>query len=343
MDAVAFQRRNGFQVQERDVEIVAGLFECRIMERRHIAQVYFCGKMEAAKKRLQALCSAQLIKIVNPTRAVTVSAIYSLGKAGFDLLQSEGRLRRYEETCGEQFVRKRCTQNHAVSVLTLAHELAVMDVKAAFCESLRQRPDYRIVEFTTWPRLYEIHIEGDHLPDGCPRLLRPDGFVHLERSVGEKRLSQFFFLEVDRATESQAILIKKIEGYTRHNCSPAFTRFVTGDEGGTPIPFRTLMIFLGPHGQGTEERLFNHAHWLSRFKPPLPRASFWLTTLAALGENLLGNIWICPEDYQGALAGTAFDPCQVDWKPHGRVTGRDALVRSRAIRRTLLPTSEPPT
>jgi hypothetical protein len=41
------------QLQKRDLAVLRGLFESRVMSAAHIAALYFEGKAEAAKKRLQ--------------------------------------------------------------------------------------------------------------------------------------------------------------------------------------------------------------------------------------------------------------------------------------------------
>ena len=51
----------GLDLQQRDFEVLCGLFESRVMAAGHIAALYFDGKREAAKKRLQKLKAAGLI------------------------------------------------------------------------------------------------------------------------------------------------------------------------------------------------------------------------------------------------------------------------------------------
>jgi len=44
---------HSIDLQERDFALLRGLFESRVMTAAHIASLYFDGKKEAAKKRLQ--------------------------------------------------------------------------------------------------------------------------------------------------------------------------------------------------------------------------------------------------------------------------------------------------
>ena len=49
------------QCQKRDFDFLCGLFESRIMTAGHIATIYFDGKREYTKKRLQKIKAAGLI------------------------------------------------------------------------------------------------------------------------------------------------------------------------------------------------------------------------------------------------------------------------------------------
>jgi hypothetical protein len=43
------------ELQERDLAVLQGLFESRLMTLTHITRLYFNGHAEAAKKRVQRL------------------------------------------------------------------------------------------------------------------------------------------------------------------------------------------------------------------------------------------------------------------------------------------------
>jgi hypothetical protein len=53
-------RADSLQLQSRDIELLRGLFESRVMTNDHATALYFDGENEAAKKRLQKLKAAGL-------------------------------------------------------------------------------------------------------------------------------------------------------------------------------------------------------------------------------------------------------------------------------------------
>src|SRR5436190_9032058 len=83
----------GLSLQERDSAILRGLFECRIMMAAHIATLYFDGKSEATKKRLQKFKAAGLIG--ERRRRVSEPAVLFLTRKGFDILRHQGGVQEY--------------------------------------------------------------------------------------------------------------------------------------------------------------------------------------------------------------------------------------------------------
>ena len=80
-------------LQDRDLVVLRGLFECRVMTKEHAATLYFEGKSEAAKKRLQKLKAMGLIS-ERPRRAFEPSVLF-LTRKGLILLQEKGVLAQY--------------------------------------------------------------------------------------------------------------------------------------------------------------------------------------------------------------------------------------------------------
>src|SRR6202043_530058 len=80
-------RLGAMNVQERDLVLMCGLFESRIMTASHVATLYFGGKKEAAKKRLQKLKAAGFIS--ERKRRVNEPSILFLTRKGHALLTDE--------------------------------------------------------------------------------------------------------------------------------------------------------------------------------------------------------------------------------------------------------------
>src|SRR5258706_12272606 len=108
-------------LQNRDFALLRGLYESRIMTAAHIVTLYFDGKREYTKKRLQRMKAAGLIR--ERRRRVNEPAILFLTRKAFSFLNSQGHLSQFPAISGKAFeVRAN------VSELTVRHELEVMDV-----------------------------------------------------------------------------------------------------------------------------------------------------------------------------------------------------------------------
>src|SRR5579862_2764558 len=90
---MAASENDALQLQDRDFALLRGLFESRVMTIVHIATLYFDGKREYTKKRLQKLKSAGLIS--ERKRRVNEPSILFLTRKSFDLLNSRGELSGY--------------------------------------------------------------------------------------------------------------------------------------------------------------------------------------------------------------------------------------------------------
>src|SRR4051812_37963940 len=112
-------------LQERDFNILRSLATCRIMTNRQIAGIFFQGRREAAKKRLQKLKTAGFIK-ERPRKAYD-PAVLCLTSAAFALLSSNGQLSELPSVSKPSWERRSHVSNQ-----TLKHELEVIDVMTSF-------------------------------------------------------------------------------------------------------------------------------------------------------------------------------------------------------------------
>jgi len=176
------KRFDSMIVQDRDLGLLKGLFESRVMTAEHISVLYFDGRKEAAKKRLQKLKAAGLVG--ERARRSFEPAVLFLTLKSLVLLRERGTLTEYPA-----FALPVLDKRARVSDLTLRHELEVMDVKAAFHEAIKRTETFSIAEFGTWPRLYEFEASRSEI-NGMPVLVKPDGFTRIHEKEPDAGLSE---------------------------------------------------------------------------------------------------------------------------------------------------------
>jgi hypothetical protein len=323
------------ELQERDLLLLRGLFESRVMTTAQVCALYFAGKSEAAKKRLQKLKSHKLIG--ERPRRVYAPSILFLSKRGFVELLSREMLKDYPRMTWHNLEKR-----VQVSELTLRHELDVMDAKAALSVALNATERFEVSEFATWPTLHQFTASkpkaaGQYRAETMT--VKPDGFMrvqeigmNMDMSAGADDVSKshLFFLEIDRSTESQDTLALKAHGYRDY-----FQSGGLAERYGYPateykrFAFRVLMVFRNA------ERRNNCAETLLRMSPPV-LSQVWLTTQEELLRDPLGAIWLRPLDYREAVAGTEFDVTRKVEAVYRRRPEREALLDAKAIKQALM-------
>jgi hypothetical protein len=305
------------ELQERDLDVLQGLFESRLMTLTHVTRLFFNGHSEAAKKRIQRLKEDRYIR--ERARRVYQPSILHLSRRAFATLSERGRLSEYP-----QFAWNQLEDRAKVSELTLKHELQVLDVKTAFSCAVKSTAHYELIEFSTWPLLYQFWAAQPVLPgayQGARVLIKPDGFVHLhEEAPGEDLFEHFLFLEVDRSTEFRETLARRAFGYQDfYRQGGLAVRYGATQEAYREFPFRVLMVFL------TEERRNNMAERLLQNDPPA-LTMVWLTTFSEVIADPLGAIWMRPVDYREITKGTHYDPSRPRTGAYRREPARERLV-----------------
>jgi len=288
---------DGFELQDRDLEILRTLFESRVMTTFHIALMYFRGSGEAVKKRLQKLKAEGLVG--ERERRVNEPSLLFLTPKAIEMLRKNGKLTDYPQISPASLAKRT-----SVSDLTIRHELEVMAVKAALYAGVSHAPDLSIEEFSTWPLLYQFKV-SHWIHGGPPKTVKPDGFIRVKEIESENSSWEHtFFFELDRSKEVQDKLITKARDYLEYYKSGGFA-----ERNGAPrsapekFPFRVLMVVQNA------ERRNNTAEGLLSSNPPFYDLA-WLTTFAEIKANPLGPIWICPDNYLTATKNTLFDPAQ---------------------------------
>jgi hypothetical protein len=313
---------DSISIQDRDLVLLKGLFESRVMTLGHVAMLHFDGRKEAAMKRLQKIKAAGFIS--ERTRRVNEPALLSLARKGLDLLREHGVLAEYPT-----FSLPALDKRARVSDITLRHELEVMDVKAAFYTAMKKVEGFSIAEFSTWPLLYQFKAVRH---DYGEVVVKPDSFIRIHEKEADDGLSEHtFFLEVDRSSETLETLVSKVSCYLDYYKSGGFAvKNGAARSAYKEYPFRVLMVFK------TAERRNNTAERLLQNTPPIFTQAC-LSTLEEVKHDPLGAIWIRPLDYRGAVKGTPFDSeqRQQQWG-YQRQTARELFIEKNITKRQLL-------
>ena len=305
------------ELQDRDLAIFRGLFESRLMTLGHIARLYFNGRSEAAKKRIQGLKSARYLG--ERSRRVYEPSILHLRERAFTELSVRGKILEYPHFTWEQ-LKKRVQ----VSDLTLRHELDVLEVKTSLSSAIRALPQYELVEFSTWPLLYQFEAAQPPRPGTyqiAKVLIRPDGFVRLyEHTNGGDAFEHFLYLEVDRSTEPHETLGLRTYGYQDYYRRGGLAvRYGAPPEDYKDFPFRVLIVV------PNDERRNNMAERLLQNTPPI-LSMVWLTTFAEITTDPLGAIWMRPCDYRDITKGTQYNPSRPRTGAYRRDPARERLI-----------------
>lgn len=267
-------------ITDRDLAILRGFYECRLMTLGHVAMIYFAGHGEAAKKRVQKLKAAKLL--AERQRRRYEASVLHLTSRGYALLSLRGEIRDYPACTLKQFLRR-----VAVSEQTVRHELEVMDVKAAVWKAVAAASSLRIATFTTWPRMHSFSVRRE----GRSRVVKPDGVFRWARAEH----SSTFFIELDRSTETTERILDRARDYEAYYRDGGFA----AASGAAPsdfrqFPFRVLWVCR------SLERIRSIAERSQSARSPIG-GMMWFTTLSQLRQNALGHIWQTPKDVIAAM------------------------------------------
>jgi Replication-relaxation len=273
---------DGIDLQPRDIELLRDLFESRIMTLAHISALHFNGKSPMAKKRVQRLKNAGLLR--ERPRRISDPSVLFLSLKAFRLLRAKGHLTDYPRVDEASFEKR-----SQVSSLTVRHELEVMDVKTAMIGAISQTQQYTVAEFSTWPVLYKFRACR---PNGERVVIKPDGFIRIHEKEPDGGLSEhIFFLEVDRSTEALDVLADRAHCYIDYYRTGGIAvRFGSTADKYKRFPFRVLVVCK------SAARQRNLALRLLRNTPAIPK-QFWLSHFDLVIADPLGSTWKRPADY----------------------------------------------
>lgn len=275
--------RKSLVVTARDIGILRDLFDSRILTAQQIADIHFNGSRNAAKQRLWALKKAGYIAARFGTPPATPEPI-RLSRIGFEHLRQTGNIDDYPRLTWLTM-----SKRLKVSNLTLAHEIDVGSIKAAFYRSARERSDIEIEVAVTWPRLLRFRVRPPHLT--LPVNVSPDGFIRLKQQHDDITRQADFFIEVDRSTETIGRIVERMQAYVAYFGTGGYAkRQGVKDADAKDFPFRVLWTFK------TKARMESFLRACREHVRPIHKMA-WAAIFSNAVQAPMGSIWHRPIDF----------------------------------------------
>jgi len=262
------------RLTDRDKRIVEAVYQLRFLTRDQIKLLEFgdCS-MTACQRRLSLLFHNGYLSAVHkpiPTGYGSSKRVYCLSKKGAALIahlysEKEARKIKWNE------------KQNKVETFFIEHTLAINDVRIAFFKEVLEDKAYEL----SWSDEKEVKAWKEKVDDpdnqGKTLPVTPDSFLSL---TGNKKKANYF-LEVDRATESNRRWKDKVRGYVEYVLSGKYYEKFKSEA------LRIITVTT------TQERLNN----LLNTTKSVNHADFFLfTTFGQIKDNsvLFGNIWKDP-------------------------------------------------
>lgn len=197
------------RLTDRDKRIVEAVYQLRFLTRDQIRLLEFeKGSMTACQRRLSLLYHNGYLSAVHkpiPTGYGSSKRIYCLSKKGAALISH-----LYSEKEARQI--KWNEKYNKVEPFFIEHILAINDVRIAFSKAALATNEYDLF----WFNEQEVKAWKEKVddPEDSSKTLpiTPDAFLYL---IGKDKKA-YYFLEVDRATESNRRWRDKIKGYVEY-------------------------------------------------------------------------------------------------------------------------------
>lgn len=245
------------KIEPRDIEILKTLLDYRFLTSSQIQRIFFSSKSFADRRLRNLYDHGMLERIVRPVTQGKAELLYAIGSEGARQLSVHLDIPR--DKLG--WSRK----GNSVKPEFIQHQLDLNSLRLAIEEVIEKSSDYTLL---TWESNLKINVKQR-------KNLIPDAYFALSTPRG----NTFFFLELDRATETATGKFrKKIENYQIMRERGEFKKQFGREN------FRVLIVTT------SETRLKS---LLGIFKNMRLKILFWLTTVdLILSETLLGNIWL---------------------------------------------------
>jgi hypothetical protein len=276
------------RLEARDVSLLRDLLESRVLTLDHVRTLHFPGVDEMAKKRVHRLKAAGIIS--ERPRRIGEPSILHLTWKGYGLLRAGGHVGDDSHLSPKTFSRRM-----AVSNTTLAHELMIGDVRAAFVLALRDNKGFSLLSFDVWPRRYDFTLTNGHrrVP------VKPDGHVQISEKHNGEEFQHDYFLEADTGSENLGRVVEKCLNYREYYRSGGYALFCGGKrEEAKAYPYQVLIVCK------SDERRNNLAEQLLQAERPFS-TMILLTTHTVCVRDPLGDIWMTPAAYKAAVPRSA--------------------------------------
>jgi hypothetical protein len=207
----------GIKIQQRDIAILQEIGRSRFLTYQQLAEICFCGRTEAAKKRALKLRTAGLLNTFQ----------LSFGSPACLLLTKRGA-----KCLKERGVELPKFSLQPPGLATFRHETALRDIKSAWYRRERMG-ELRIEEFSL--DSHDLEFSTSH------GSVRPDGYVRICRPTELTKLH--FFIELDRGTESLDRLDWRVAQYWHFYKAGGFAiRMGQNAEEFKRLPFRVILL-----------------------------------------------------------------------------------------------------
>lgn len=268
------------RIQRRDIEILRSLYDYRFLTTSQVESLFF-NTRKRAERGLRKLYDAGLVdRLFRPVVLGSAEIIYALGGYGVNLLAQEMGIDRGE-------INAMRLKAHSQKSLFLDHFVDINQFRVAL--TLSSAASGYIVLFWKYENeLRSLNDQGvlisDRVKDpenpGQRIPVSPDGFFGIETPRGRA----YFFIEVDRATMSNARFKRKMTGYARYWLDSVY------QERWGYRTFRVLTIT-------SANRLANLLKVTGQIKDKQLLPIFYFSDMKSISkETLFSEIWLSPND-----------------------------------------------
>jgi len=256
---------------ERDKRIIGWVYQLLFLTSDQIKLLEFSeGSMTACRMRLALLYHNGYLSAVQkpvPTGYGSAKRIYCLSRKGKELIEHTHDGADLKDI-------KWTAKSNKVADFFISHVLAINDVRIAFISGIRRNKNYILSWIPEWDiKSWKEKVE-DPENSGKTLPITPDAFFEIR---GQKNRA-CYFLEVDRATETNRRWRDKVKGYVEYVRSGKYYKRFKSES------LRILVATTTP------ERL----NKLLKTTKSVKNADFFLfTTFQQIkdGDVLFGNIW----------------------------------------------------